>query len=138
MLDLFLVAGEESGDQLGAALMRALRDRTNGMVRFAGVGGREMTKEGIASLYPIDDLAIIGFGAIPRRLPKLLRLARFTAREVVARSPDALIIIDSPAFTCAIARRVRAIEPKDSDFGICFPLGLGLAAWPREGFARLH
>jgi lipid-A-disaccharide synthase len=112
MLDLFLVAGEESGDQLGAALMRALRDRTNGMVRFAGVGGREMTKEGIASLYPIDDLSIIGFSAIPRRLPRLLRLARLTANEVVARSPDALIIIDSPAFTCAIARRVRAIEPK--------------------------
>jgi lipid-A-disaccharide synthase len=112
MLDLFLVAGEESGDQLGAALMRALRQRTGGKVRFAGVGGREMSKEGIASLYPIDDLAIIGFSAIPRHLPRILWLMRLTAKEVVARGPHALIIIDSPAFTCEIARRVRAADPK--------------------------
>jgi lipid-A-disaccharide synthase len=112
MLDFFLVAGEESGDQLGAALMRALRERTGGDVRFVGVGGSEMTKEGIASLYPIDDLPIIGFSAIPRRLPKILRLMRFTAKEVVARSPHALIIIDSPGFTRGIARRVRAADPK--------------------------
>jgi lipid-A-disaccharide synthase len=112
MLDLFLVAGEESGDQLGAALMRALRERTGGEVRFAGVGGREMTKEGIVSLYPIDDLPIIGFSAIPRRLPRILRLMRFTAKEVVARSPHALIVIDSPGFTRGIARRVRAADPR--------------------------
>jgi lipid-A-disaccharide synthase len=112
VLDLFLVAGEESGDHLGAALMRALRERTCGRVRFAGVGGREMTREGIASLYPIDDLPIIGFSAIPRRLPRILRLVRFTAKEVIARGPHALIIIDSTAFTCRIARRVRAADPK--------------------------
>jgi lipid-A-disaccharide synthase len=112
MIDLFLVAGEESGDQLGAALMRALRERTGGAVRFAGVGGREMTKEGIASLYPIDDLPIIGFSALPRRIPKILRLMRFTARQVVARRPRALVIIDSPGFTRGIARRVRAADPR--------------------------
>jgi lipid-A-disaccharide synthase len=77
-LELFLVAGEESGDQLGAALMRALRKCTKQEVRFSGVGGREMAKEGIASLYPIDDLPLIGFSAIPRRLPEILRLMRFT------------------------------------------------------------
>jgi lipid-A-disaccharide synthase len=111
MLDLFLVAGEESGDQLGAALMRALRAATGGAVRFDGVGGREMTKEGITSLYSIDDLPIIGFSAIPRRLPRILRLMRLTAREVVARHPNAFVIIDSPGFTRGIARRVRAADP---------------------------
>jgi len=111
LLDLFLVAGEESGDQLGGALMRALKQRSRAELRFAGVGGREMAKEGIASLYPIDDLPIIGFSAIPRRLPKILRLMRFTAREVVARRPHLLIIIDSPGFTRGIARRVRAADP---------------------------
>ena len=75
-LDVFLVAAEESGDRLGAALMRALRLRTDGRVRFAGVGGREMAAEGIASLYPIDDLPIIGFSDIPRRLPTILRRMR--------------------------------------------------------------
>src|ERR1700730_2163711 len=111
VLDLFLVAGEESGDQLGAALMRALRAATGGAVHFAGVGGREMAKEGVRSLYSIDDLPIIGFSAIPRRLPRILRLMRFTAREVVARHPNAFVIIDSPGFTRGIARRVRAADP---------------------------
>jgi lipid-A-disaccharide synthase len=72
-LALFLVAGEESGDQLGAALMRALRKCTDKELHFSGVGGREMAKEGIASLYPIDNLPLIGFSAIPRRLPGILR-----------------------------------------------------------------
>ena len=62
--EVFLVAAEESGDRLGAALMRALRDRTAGQVRFTGVGGREMAAEGVASLYPIDDLPLIGFSAM--------------------------------------------------------------------------
>ena len=110
--DVFLVAGEESGDRLGAALMRALRERTGGAVRFAGVGGRDMAGEGLASLYPIDDLPIIGFSAIPRRLPRILRLMRFTARTVVEKRPHVLVIIDSPGFTRGIARRVRAAQPK--------------------------
>src|SRR6478752_6467686 len=110
-VDVFLVAGEESGDRLGAALMRALRERTAGQVRFSGVGGREMAAEGVTSLYSIDDLSIIGFSAIPRRIPKILRLMRFTAKAVVARRPHVLVVIDSPGFTRGIARRVRAADP---------------------------
>ena len=111
IVDVFLVAGEESGDRLGAALMRALRERTGGEVRFVGVGGREMAAEGVASLYPIADLPIIGFSAIPRRLPKILRLMRLTAKTVVAQRPHVLVVIDSPGFTQGIARRVRAADP---------------------------
>ena len=110
-VDVFLVAGEESGDRLGAALMRALRERTGGQVRFVGVGGREMAAEGVASLYPIADLPIIGFSAIPRRLPKILRLMRLTVKAVVAKRPHVLVVIDSPGFTQGIARRVRAADP---------------------------
>ncbi len=110
-LTIVLVAGEESGDQLGAPLMRALKERTAGRVRFAGVGGREMAAEGLASLFPIDELAIIGFAAIPRRLPLILRRIRDTAALVVAVQPDALVIIDSPDFTHRVARRVRAMAP---------------------------
>ena len=111
IVDVFLVAGEESGDRLGAALMRALRERTGGQVRFVGVGGREMAAEGLASLYPIADLPIIGFSAIPRRLPKILRLMRLTVKAVVAKRPHVLVVIDSPGFTQGIARRVRAADP---------------------------
>ena len=110
-LTIVLVAGEESGDQLGAPLMRALKERTGGRVRFAGVGGRAMAAEGLASPFPIDELAIIGFGAIPRQLPLILRRIRDTADLVVAAAPDALVIIDSPDFTHRVARRVRAAAP---------------------------
>jgi lipid-A-disaccharide synthase len=110
-LDVFLVAAEESGDRLGAPLMRALRARHQGQVNFAGVGGREMASEGLASLFSIDDLAIIGIAAIPRRLPLILRRIRETATAAVAVRPDVLVIIDSPDFTHRIARRVRRAMP---------------------------
>src|SRR5262249_30239725 len=99
IVDVFLVAAEESGDRLGAALIRALRERTAGQVRFVGVGGREVAAEGVASLYPIEHLPIIGFSAIPRRLPKILRLMRFTAKAVVAQRPHVLVVLDSPGLT---------------------------------------
>src|SRR3984893_10494204 len=108
IVDVFLVAGEESGDRLGAALMRALRERTGGQVRFVGGGGGEMAAEGLESLYSIEDLPIIGFSAIPRRLPKILRLMRLTVKAVVAKRPHVLVVIDSPGFTQGIARRGRA------------------------------
>ena len=111
-LEVFLVAGEESGDRLGADLIRALRQRTGDKVNFAGVGGRAMAAEGVTSLYSIDDLPIIGFMAIPRRLPNILRRMRQTAKAVVAARPHVLVIIDSPGFTLGIARRVRAADPK--------------------------
>src|SRR5215469_18509213 len=108
-LSIALIAGEESGDALGAALMRAMRERSR--VRFTGVGGHQMSAQGLASPFPIDDLAIIGFAAIPRRLPHILRRIREAAERVVAARPAALVIIDSPEFTHRVARRVRAAVP---------------------------
>jgi lipid-A-disaccharide synthase len=105
---IFLVAAEESGDRLGAALIRALRDRGEGGLRFSGVGGREMANEGMPSLFPIDELAIVGFTEIPQRLPTIVRRIRDVADAVLADAPDALIIIDSPDFTHRVAKRVRA------------------------------
>jgi len=107
-LRIHLLAAEESGDRLGAALMRALTQRCGGRIRFAGVGGRDMAAAGLTSLFPIDDLAIMGFSAIPRRLPIILRRIREAAAATVAAQPDALVIIDSPDFTHRVARRVRA------------------------------
>jgi lipid-A-disaccharide synthase len=109
---VFIVAGEESGDRLGAPLMRALRTRTDGKVAFLGVGGRDMAGEGLSSPFPIADLAIFGFSAIPRRLPLILRRIRETADAVEAARPDVLVIIDSPDFTHRVARRVRRRLPR--------------------------
>lgn len=104
---VFLVAGEESGDRLGAALISAIRDRTQGKAHFSCVGGAHMAAEGVPSLFPLGDLAIVGFTSIPGRLSKILRRIRQAADAVIAAKPDILVIIDSPEFTHRVARRVR-------------------------------
>jgi lipid-A-disaccharide synthase len=110
-LRIFIIAGEESGDRLGATLIQALRQRADTPLAFTGVGGRAMAAQGVASLFPIDHLAIVGVTAIPRRLPAILRDIRAAADAVVAADPAVLVIIDSPDFTHRVARRVRAAAP---------------------------
>jgi lipid-A-disaccharide synthase len=108
---IFLIATEESGDRLGSNLMKVLRQRLGDAVRFEGVGGQSMAREGLASLFPIEELSIMGFSAVVKELPKLLRLIRETAAAVTQAAPDILVIIDSPDFTHRVARRVRARDP---------------------------
>lgn len=105
---IFLIATEESGDRLGAALMKVLRQRLGDGVAFEGVGGLMMAREGLASLFPIEELSIVGFAAVVHQLPKILRLIRTTSDAVIEAAPDMLVIIDSPDFTHRVARRVRA------------------------------
>lgn len=109
---IFLIATEESGDRLGASLMKVLRQRLGGAVQFDGVGGLAMAREGLTSLVPIEELSIVGFAAVIKQLPKLLSLIRQTADAVIAASADILVIIDSPDFTHRVARRVRARDPR--------------------------
>jgi len=108
---IFLIATEESGDRLGASLMKVLRQRLGGAVQFEGVGGRSMAREGLVSLFPIEELSIVGLAAVARQLSMILRRIRETAEAVTQASPDILVIIDSPDFTHRVARRVRARDP---------------------------
>jgi lipid-A-disaccharide synthase len=108
---IFLIATEESGDRLGAGLMKVLRQRLGDAVQFEGVGGRAMAREGLTSLFPIEELSIVGLAAVVRQLPKILRLIRDTATAVSDAPTDMLVIIDSPDFTHRVARRVRARDP---------------------------
>jgi lipid-A-disaccharide synthase len=128
---IFLVAGEESGDRLGAALIAAIR-RRNPDARFSGVGGTQMTALGVTSLFPLGELAIIGFVQIIMGLPKIVRRIRDTADAVVAAKPDVLVIIDSPEFTHRVARRVRARAPQIPIIDYVCP---SVWAW-RSGRAR--
>ena len=66
---IVLIATEESGDRLGAHLMKVLRQRLGGAVHFEGVGGLSMTREGLKSLFPIEELSVIGFSSVVRQLP---------------------------------------------------------------------
>src|SRR5215470_11859846 len=110
-LRLFIVAGEPSGDALGAKLMAAINQRRRGRVRYVGVGGAQMAEQGLISQFPLEDVAVMGPGAILARLPKLLARVYTTATAAVAAEPDALVIIDSPEFTHPIAKRVRRRRP---------------------------
>jgi lipid-A-disaccharide synthase len=111
-LSIYIIAAEESGDALGAALARALRAREDQALKLSGIGGRAMAAAGIVSPFPIDDLSIIGLTAIPQKLPTIFRRIRQAAQAVIAAQPDALVIIDSPDFTHRVARRVRRLAPK--------------------------
>jgi lipid-A-disaccharide synthase len=109
-LTLYLVAGEASGDRLGAGLMRALRAGGR-QVRFVGVGGRMMVAEGLESLFDTADLNVMGIAEVVPRLRVLMRRIRQTTGDVVRAAPDALITIDSPGFGLRVAERVRAASP---------------------------
>src|SRR6267154_16645 len=90
--NIFLIATEESGDRLGASLMKVLRQRLGGAVRFEGVGGLTMAREGLASLFPLEELSIMGFTAVGRKLPMILRRIRETADAAIAAAPDMVVI----------------------------------------------
>jgi lipid-A-disaccharide synthase len=111
-LRLALVAGEPSGDELGYKLMRALRAATNDRIEFSGVGGAAMAAEGLESLFPLSEIAVMGILPVLAKLPALLARIRQTADAIVASPPDGLVIIDSPDFTHRVARRVRAALPR--------------------------
>ncbi|MGJ5078900.1 lipid-A-disaccharide synthase [Bradyrhizobium sp. HKCCYLS3013] len=127
-----LVATEESGDRLGASLMKVLRQRLGDGVEFSGVGGRGMIGEGLVSMFPIEELSIVGFTAVLKQLPKILRLIRGTADAIVAAQPDVLVIIDSPDFTQRVAKKVRA---RDATIPIVNYVAPTVWAW-RPGRAR--
>jgi lipid-A-disaccharide synthase len=129
---IFLIATEESGDRLGASLMKVLRQRLGGALQFEGVGGRAMAREGLVSLFPIEELSIIGLAAVVKQLPAILRRIRETAAAVIDASPDILVIIDSPDFTHRVARRVRA---RDASIPIVDYVSPSVWAW-RPGRAR--
>lgn len=110
-LDIVLVVGELSGDQLGFKLMQALRTETDGAVHFRGTAGPAMSAEGMESLFPLEDIAVMGFLPVIARFRTIYRRAWQTINSIVDNPPDALVIIDSPDFTHAVAKRVRRRLP---------------------------
>src|SRR4051812_2401314 len=104
---IFIVAGEPSGDALGGALIRALRKRTGGRVRVAGIGGESMAEQGFASLVPLSDLAVAGIAEVLPRAPLILRRVRETVQAIRQLRPDAVVTIDSSGFSWRIAHRLR-------------------------------
>jgi lipid-A-disaccharide synthase len=107
---IFLIAGEPSGDRLGAALMAGLRDLAPG-VTFQGVGGPAMAAEGLQSLFPMAELSVMGLLEVLPRYLALRRRMIETADALIAAAPDAVVTIDSPDFCLRVLRRARTARP---------------------------
>lgn len=110
-LRIGIVAGEESGDLLGADLVAALARSTGRPVELVGVGGEHLASLGLKSLFDGSEIALMGISAILRDLPRLMRRIGQVARAIAAAEPDCLITIDSPAFSLRVAKKVRALAP---------------------------
>jgi len=106
-LTIMLVAGEPSGDQLGAQLMAGLKEIAGDRVRLVGAGGPAMTAQGLASLFPMDATAVMGLREVVPRIPAILRRVRAATDFALETRPDLVVLIDSPDFTHRIAQSLK-------------------------------
>lgn len=113
-LHLYLIAGEQSGDLLGARLMRALKQVVGDdvLLTFAGIGGPNMEAEGLQSRIHMRELALMGFAEIIPHIPRLLKHISATAEDILMQQPDAIITIDSPGFNSRVVKACRKEWPK--------------------------
>jgi lipid-A-disaccharide synthase len=109
---LMLVCGEPSGDRLGAELMAGLKVLAGDAVRVIGIGGPAMAGQGLQSLFPLDDTAVMGLREVVPRIPAILRRVREASDFAMRENPDAVVCIDSPDFTHRIAQRLKRIAPQ--------------------------
>jgi lipid-A-disaccharide synthase len=110
-VNLMLVCGEPSGDALGAQLMAGLKQLAGDRIRFTGVGGLAMAREGLQSLYPLDDTAVMGLREVVPAIPAILRRVKQAVDFAVQTRPDAVVVIDSPDFTHRVARAIKKRDP---------------------------
>ena len=131
-VNIFVIAGEHSGDALGGKLMAALRQKLGSRVRFQGVGDEAMQNEGLVSDFPMSDVTVMGPLSILRHLPRILKRVYGTVDRAIATEPDVVVIIDSPEFTHPIAKRIRKRRP---DIPIVDYVSPSVWAW-RPGRAK--
>lgn len=121
-----IVAGEESGDVLGAGLMRELARRLDGHVRFIGVGGARMEAAGLVSIFPITEIQLHGISEVLSRVPDLLRRIRTTADDILNADPDVVVLVDTPGFNLRVARILRR---RDRNLPIVHYVSPAVWAW---------
>jgi lipid-A-disaccharide synthase len=129
---VFVTAGEPSGDKLGAAMMAGLKQLVPG-VTFRGIGGPLMEAEGLDSLFPMDEISIMGITEILKEYRHLKGRIRQTADAVIKERPDVLITIDLPEFSLRVARLVKAV----SDVRIVHYVAPTVWAWRPKRAAKM-
>ncbi|AHC73690.1 lipid-A-disaccharide synthase [Candidatus Endolissoclinum faulkneri L5] len=112
---IYIIAGESSGDTLGAGLIRALRAETRGNVEIAGIGGDLMSAEGLQTIFPITEIAVMGLIEILPKVPKILERIRQTVADVRSRQPAAVVTIDSKAFAMRVNKQLHALRVRSGN-----------------------
>lgn len=105
---IFIIAGEPSGDNLAGRLIGALRDMTRNRVRIVGIGGPQSEAQGLKSLFPMRELALIGIAEVLPHLPRLVKRINQTAATIREMKPDIVVTVDSPGFTLRVASKLRS------------------------------
>jgi lipid-A-disaccharide synthase len=104
---IFVIAGEHSGDTLGAGLLKALKEQSPVPLEIEGIGGPKMAEQGLKSLLPMEELCVMGLFEVVSQLPRLLKLINGVVEEIEKRKPDVVITIDLPDFNFEVARRLK-------------------------------
>ena len=105
----YLIAGEPSGDALGARLMDSIR-RKDKKAEFFGVGGDSMQTQGLKSLFNIRELAVMGLAEVIPSIPKILQRIKQTVQNIIDTQPDVIITVDSWSFSARIHKKLRALK----------------------------
>ena len=131
-IKIYIIAGEASGDLLGAHLMRALVNTHTAGVSFSGIGGEAMEREGFKSSFPLTELAVMGITEVLPRIFNIMKRIRQTVAEIIALRPDVVITIDSPDFCFRV---VRALKAQVKDIPCVHYVAPSVWAW-RPGRAK--
>jgi len=108
---IFILAGESSGDRLGATLIKRLREETNGAARITGVGGEAMMAQGLDPIFPMRDIAVMGLVEVVPHLKRLRARLNEASAAIAATRPDAVVTVDAQVFSALLAKRVRRTAP---------------------------
>lgn len=106
-MKIYIIAGEASGDIYGASLIESIKKHSQKQVEFFGIGGENMQRAGINSLFPMHEISIMGFFEILPHIPNVLNRIDETVAEIKRIKPDVVVTIDSPGFCCRVAKKLQ-------------------------------
>ena len=133
---IYIIAGEVSGDIIGAKLIREIKRLQKNKFSFAGVGGEQMTNEGVQSLFPISEMAVMGIFELVPHVPNLIRRINETVQDIIVKKPVAVISIDSKAFTMRVAKLIQKKQKEnDKEIKLIHMVAPTVWAW-RPGRAK--
>ena len=106
-MKIFIIAGEDSGDKLGSAIIDSLREAFDGSINFVGIGGNGMMNRGLDSIFPMSDLSVMGLVEIALQYPSLKNRLNQTIQSILDEKPDILLTIDAPEFCFRVAKKIK-------------------------------